>query len=387
MNPDLQADFIASHSNRLSPVALGVCDSGGRVHAESAHPYRTCYQRDRDRIVHCSAFRRLDYKTQVFVPHEQDHYRTRLTHTLEVAQVARTLARALRVSEDVAEAVALAHDLGHPPFGHAGEKILNELMAEAGGFEHNRQSLRVVDYLEHPYPDFRGLNLTNAVRLCLARHETRYDSPQIEQFADIPSAPLEGQLVDLADEIAYTSADLSDALSAGWITLERLSELELWRQAWKQAEDKMPTAREIHKRISACRGILGILADDALAETARRIDLLVAANTATTPPCPADVQQNPHRCAAFGDETADRLEQLQQFLLENVYQHPEVLRHHAEAGKIITELFRAYLAEPALLPSRYLSRVDADGLARVICDYIAGMTDRFCRETPINRSK
>ena len=363
-----------------APYALRVSDSGGRVHPESEHPYRTCYQRDRDRIIHCSAFRRLDYKTQVFVPHEQDHYRTRLTHTLEVAQVARTLARALRVSEDATEAVALAHDLGHPPFGHAGEKILNELMAEAGGFEHNRQSLRVVDYLEHPYPDFRGLNLTNAVRLCLARHETRYDTPQIEQFADIPSAPLEGQLVDLSDEIAYTSADLSDALAAGWITPEQLSGLELWRQAWEQAEEKMPAAREIHKRISACRDVLGILTDDVLAETTRRIDLLVAANTAATPPCPSDIQKNPHRCAAFSDETAARLEQLQQFLLETVYRHLEALRRHAEAEGIITGLFQSYLTDPALLPKRYISRIDADGLARVICDYIAGMTDRFCRE-------
>ena len=364
----------------LKPYALCTTDSGGRIHPEAEHPYRTCYQRDRDRIIHCSAFRRLDYKTQVFVPHEQDHYRTRLTHTLEVAQVARTLARALRVSEDAAEAVALAHDLGHPPFGHAGEKILNELMAEAGGFEHNRQTLRVVDYLEHPYPDFRGLNLTNAVRLCLARHETRYDSPQIDEFADIPSAPLEGQLVDLADEIAYTSADLSDALAAGWITPEQLSGLELWRQAWEQAEEKMPAAREIHKRISACRDVMGILIDDVLAETTRRLDRLV-------PACPSDVQKNPHRCAAFIDETAARLEQLQQFLLENVYRHPETLRRHAEAEGIITELFQSYLTGPALLPKRYISRVDADGLARVICDYIAGMTDRFCLENPINRSK
>jgi dGTPase len=355
-----------------APYALRVSDSGGRVHAESEHPYRSCYQRDRDRIIHCSAFRRLDYKTQVFVPHEQDHYRTRMTHTLEVAQVARTLARALRVNEDVAEAVALAHDLGHSPFGHAGEEALNELMADAGGFEHNRQSLRVVDYLEHPYPDFRGLNLTNAVRLCLARHETRYDMPQIDEFADIPSAPLAGQLVDLADEIAYTSADLSDALAAEWITVEQLGDLELWQRVWTQAEAVMPKARPIHKRISACRGVMGVLTDDALTETSRRIEQLA-------PTCPANVQKASQRCAAFSSETAGMLEQMQGFLMENVYLHTESRQHHADARLVITGLFRAYEAEPSLLPKRYAQRIDNNGLHRVICDYIAGMTDRFCR--------
>ena len=353
-----------------APYALRVADSGGRLHAESEHAYRSCYQRDRDRIIHCSAFRRLDYKTQVFVPHEQDHYRTRMTHTLEVAQVARTLARALRVNEDVAEAVALAHDLGHSPFGHAGEEALNELMADAGGFEHNRQSLRVVDYLEHPYPDFRGLNLTNVVRQCLARHETRYDKPQ--KNGQESFLPMEGQLVDLSDEIAYTSADLSDALSAGWITVEQLGNLELWQRAWTQAEAVMPKARLIHKRISACRGVMGILTDDALAETARRIEQLA-------PTCPDDVQKASQRCAAFSDVTAEMLEKLQGFLMENVYLHAESRQHHADALLVITGLFQAYEAEPALLPERYVGRIDNDGLYRVICDYIAGMTDRFCR--------
>jgi dGTPase len=170
--------FLQHQRSWLCPQATGEWDSGPRPHAEQEHPYRTCFQRDRDRVIHCSAFRRLDYKTQVFVPHEQDHFRTRLTHTLEVAQVARTLARALRANEDLTEAVALAHDLGHPPFGHAGESALAEQMAEHGHFEHNRQSLRIVDYLEHPYPAFRGLNLTAAVRECLARHSTRYDTPR-----------------------------------------------------------------------------------------------------------------------------------------------------------------------------------------------------------------
>ena len=197
-------------SNENHPASYAVTETLGceRKHHEEAHGYRSCFQRDRDRVVHCTAFRRLDFKTQVFVPHQHDHFRTRMTHTLEVALIARTLGRALGLNEDLIEAVALAHDLGHSPFGHGGEEILNELMADHGGFEHNRQSLRVVDYLEHPYPNFRGLNLTNVVRECIARHETAYDTPACPDFSDDLQAPLAGQVVDAADEIAYTSADL-----------------------------------------------------------------------------------------------------------------------------------------------------------------------------------
>ena len=365
-------DFLARCEEHLHPAAVRAADSGGRAHREDDHPYRSCYQRDRDRIVHCSAFRRLDYKTQVFVPHERDHYRTRLTHTLEVAQVARTLARALALNEDVAEAAALGHDLGHPPFGHAGEAALDELMAAHGRFEHNRQSLRVVDYLEHPYVGFRGLNLTGVVRLCLARHQSRYDSPGGDQFAETPSAPLEGQLVDLADEIAYTSADTYDALAAGWIDADQLGELELWRRAAARADAARPGVRPVQKRIQACREVLAILADDVLAETARRIERMGLAS-------PADVQRADRRAAAFSDEIAPCLRQLQDFLAERVYCHPVATGHAAEARRLIGELFSAYLAEGDLLPKRYRDRTAHDGRHRVICDYIAGMTDRFCR--------
>ena len=365
-------DFLARCEEHLHPAAVRAADSGGRAHEEGDHPYRSCYQRDRDRIVHCSAFRRLDYKTQVFVPHEQDHYRTRLTHTLEVAQVARTLARALALNEDVAEAVALGHDLGHAPFGHAGEGALDELMAAHGRFEHNRQSLRVVDYLEHPYVGFRGLNLTGVVRLCLARHQGRYDSPGGEEFADAPAAPLEGQLVDLADEIAYTSADTYDALAAGWIDAGQLGELELWRRAAARAQAARPGVRPVQKRIQTCREVLAVLADDVLAETARRIDRMNLTS-------PADVQRADRRAAAFSDEITPWVRGLQDFLAERVYCHPVAAGHADQARRIIRELFAAYLAEPDLLPGRYRDRIARDGQHRVICDYIAGMTDRFCR--------
>ncbi len=237
----------------LHPAAVSEDNSGGRKFDEPQHPYRTCFQRDRDRIVHCSAFRRLDFKTQVFVPHEHDHFRTRLTHTLEVAQIGKTIGRALRLNEDLIEAVALAHDLGHPPFGHGGEAVLEELMADHGHFEHNRQTLRVVDYLEHPYPPFRGLNLTGVVRECLAKHRTRYDTPVCPEFDPALQPPLEGQLVDLADEIAYTSADLDDALAAGVLRQEQLRDLTLWRDARQTAKQDYPTAGAIHQRSAPAR--------------------------------------------------------------------------------------------------------------------------------------
>jgi len=372
MADELSRDPLAHQESQLIGCALRVADSGGRKHPEAEHPYRSCYQRDRDRIIHCSAFRRLDYKTQVFVPHEHDHHRTRLTHTLEVAQIGRTLARAIGANEDVAEAVALAHDLGHPPFGHAGEAALDELMADHGRFEHNLQTLRVVDYLEQPYPDFHGLNLTNAVRCCLERRGRRPDGPAAAAAADAPQAPLEGQLVELADDIAYTSADLYDALAAGWIDLDQLGELPLWRRAWEMAAAAMPSAHTIHKRIRACRNVLAVACDDAIDQTRRQIAEMRLGS-------PADVQSAARRCAAFSAELAPQVDQMRQFLLERVYRHPVALGHDAEARRIIADLFRAYLASPSLLPARYRGRIDTAGPHRVACDYIAGMTDRFCR--------
>ena len=356
----------------LAPQAVREADSGGRRHAEDDHPYRTCFQRDRDRVLHCSAFRRLDSKTQVFAPHVHDHFRTRLTHTLEVAQIARELGRAMRLNEDLIEAAALAHDLGHPPFGHSGEEVLHELLAGHGGFEHNRQSLRIADYLEHPYPDFRGLNLTGVLRECIARHESRFDTPVCDDFPPGLSAPLEGQVTDLADEIAYTSADIEDALTADWVTVEQLNELTLWRRAWAEAQAAAPDARPIHRRIRACKAVISILADDLLQTTARNIDDLHVETV-------EDVRRAGRKCAALSDETAEALRQTQQFLLHNVYCAPANAKQRRVACGVIRELFAAYLADPSLLPGRYARRIAADGLHRVICDYIAGMTDRFCQ--------
>jgi dGTPase len=338
---------------------------------EASHPYRGAFQRDRDRVLHCSAFRRLDFKTQVFVPHEHDHFRTRLTHTLEVAQVARTLGRALRLNEDLIETVALAHDLGHPPFGHAGEAALDKLMADHGRFEHNRQSLRVVDYLEHPYPDFRGLNLTRAVRECIAKHETRYDLPISEDFDTSQPSTLEGQLVDLADEIAYTAADTEDALQARWLGRDQLQSLELWRLAWDRAQRTWPGAREIHKEIRACKLLVSLLCDDVLAQAGRNIQTCRLGSV-------EDVRQAGSKLVCLSSRMASDLEALQDYLLKNVYTQGPNARREQEARQILTELFQAYLADPSRLPERYQQRIERDGLHRTICDYVAGMTDRFC---------
>jgi dGTPase len=349
--------------------------SGGRRFHEAEHPYRSCFQRDRDRVIHCSAFRRLDFKTQVFVPHEQDHFRTRLTHTIEVAQIARDLSRAIGANEDLAEVVALAHDLGHPPFGHAGEAALDALMSAHGGFEHNRQSLRVVDYLEHPYPEFRGLNLTNVVRECLARHETRYDRTVCEDFPPGMAAPLEGQIVDLADEIAWTSADVEDALGAGLLSADRLDELELWRLAWQRAGKEHPRASAIHRQIRATKGVLAILADDAIATTRRAVGSSGAETT-------DDVRRAGEKLARLSADARRQAEQLQQFMLDNVYLAGENARLAADAEKTVRELFTAYVEDPALLPERYrrrIGRAAGEDLQRVACDYVAGMTDRFCQ--------
>jgi dGTPase len=328
----------------------------------------------------CTAFRRLDFKTQVFVPHEHDHFRTRLTHTLEVARTGRDIARDVGLNEDLVEAACLAHDLGHPPFGHAGEAVLDRLMADHGRFEHNCQSLRIVDYLEHPFPGFRGLNLTNAVRECIARHRTSFDAPDIPGFDPSRLPPLEGQVCDAADEIAYTAADLEDGLVSGWITPADLETLGLWDRALSMAREDFPGAREIHTRIGAVRNVLQILVTDLVEATLANISQLSLRS-------PDDARGAGRRCAAFSDAVGADFLELKEFLNENLYMHPENQAQARRSAGIITGLFEAFVANPSLLPERYSSRIDregengrVEGAHRVVCDYIAGMTDRFCRK-------
>lgn len=372
--PFTRDDLHRREATDLAPWALHAERDGRRAHEEAEHPLRTCFQRDRDRVLHSTAFRRLDFKTQVFVPHEHDHFRTRLTHTLEVAQVARTLGRALGANEDAIEAVALAHDLGHPPFGHGGEAELDALLAEHEHFEHNRQSLRIVDYLEHPYPHFRGLNLTRAVRECLARHESRYDLPEDrDEFDPDLNGPVEGQIVDFADEIAYTAADVEDAIMAGWITAEQLDRLELWRCSFRAVEEAAADARPIHKQIRATKGLLNVLGMDLLAASAERLQ---APGIRTLD----DVRHAGGKCIVLSSGVAGALEEMQRFLFENVYRDPRNADQEAVSRRKLRDLFAVLADDPSLLPDRYARRVERDGLERVICDYIAGMTDRFCNQ-------
>jgi dGTPase len=351
-----------------APFATPPQAGGIRRHAEPADPLRSPFEVDRRRIINCTAFRRLEHKTQVFTSDYHDHFRTRLTHTLEVAEIARTLARLLQVDHELVVAIALAHDLGHPPFGHAGEKALAEAMKGRGGFNHNVHSLRVVDYLEHPFPQFRGLNLTAAVRDGLLGHATRYDQPD---SAAAHGVSIEARIASLADRIAYSCHDLEDAIGAGLLSLEALDAVAAWRTACRQARG---TAQAAHVH-ALRRPTLDALLDRLIADAVRRWDAALQ-DVAT-----------PEGAAAMPDGAFDlspgveaELQQLEEFLLTQVYARPEIAAMDAAGRERVLRLFAAYERDPSLLPDRYRQRIDESGVSRVVCDYIAGMTDRFCTE-------
>ena len=310
---------------------------------------------DRQRVVHSAAFRRLQYKTQVFVALEGDHFRTRLTHTLEVAHTARLLATMLGLNADWAEVVGLAHDLGHAPFGHAGERALDECLGDIGGFEHNRQSLRVVEYLEHPYPEFRGLNLTQATRACLASHETRYDRPDGADVAARAAAPLEGRVAAWGDQIAYSLHDLQDGLLAGVFSPVDLRGVDLWQRSDQTGDDA----------VDSWRGRVRPTLDRIQAE------LLAGLK--------AEYQRDSSRLS-LSTGLQREFDRLADFLRERLYQNHRLVRSDSKARRIIHAVFDAYVREPHLLPPRYFRRIDEQGVARVAADYIAGMTDRYCAE-------
>ncbi|HZP43031.1 MAG TPA: deoxyguanosinetriphosphate triphosphohydrolase [Candidatus Binatia bacterium] len=371
-----RVDFEAREAAALAPYAMRSRDSRGRRHPEPEHAFRMVFQRDRDRIIHSSAFRRLEYKTQVFVNHEGDYYRTRLTHTMEAAQVTRTLARALGLNEDLAEAVALAHDLGHTPFGHAGERTLDRLMAAHGGFEHNAQSLRIVDVLEERYPSFRGLNLSWEVREGIVKHSTRYDRPPVAEF-DASLAPcLEAQIVDFTDEIAYNAHDIDDGLKSGMLDAGELREgARLWAEAIDGVRRAAPAAPDHVLHYQAVRRMIDRMVTDLVDSLlvrlrAERIDSVDA------------VRRVKPRLVEFSPEMTARNRELKAFLYERLYTHHRVTRMTQKADRIMTALFEVYMAEPRQLPPHVTRRVREDGepVARVIADYIAGMTDRFALE-------
>jgi len=354
---------------RLAPCAVRSGESAGRVVAEESHPYRTDFQRDRDRVVHSRAFRRLEYKTQVFVYHEGDHYRTRLTHTLEGAQIARTVARALRLNEDLAEAIVLAHDLGHTPVGHAGERALDRLLKGEGGFEHNRQTLRVVDLLEERYPGFRGLNLTTETREGVLKHGSSWDHPVVLPPATRQPS-LEAQLADLADEIAYTNHDLDDGLRSGLLTLDHLDAVPLWRETRRAVAARVGQASERVLRAQTIVALINHLVTDLVEASAARI---AEAGVRSV----SEVRSLDRPLVRPSAEVGEAARELKRYLFENLYHHPRVLRMNLKAERILGDLYGIYREDPRQLPRHVGARFAEDGEARVIADYIAGMTDRF----------
>lgn len=354
----------------LAPWAMKSPDSEGREYPEEEHPYRTCFQRDRDRIIHSNAFRRLEYKTQVFIYHEGDHYRTRLTHSLEGSQIARTIARSLRLNEDLSEAIILAHDLGHTPFGHSGEVILNRLMKEFGGFEHNRQSLRIVTLLEDRYPEFPGLNLTYEVREGLAKHRSAYDKPNPQaNFRKKGSASLEAQLVNIADEIAYSNHDLDDGLRSGLITLKQLNKIELWSENFrnqKSNEEKIQIRQTI-------RSIINAFVIDLIHQTEENLKLAKIGNV-------QDIRATKESLVGFSPSFDKKNFELKAFLRENMYKHFRVERMADKAERIMESLFKTYVKNPKILPPEIYEKAKTGEPERTICDYIAGMTDRYALE-------
>jgi len=346
--------------------------SRGRRYQEEFRDNRPAFERDRDRIIHCAAFRRLEYKTQVFVNHEGDYYRTRLTHSLEVAQIGKGIARRLGLNEELTETLALAHDLGHTPFGHTGEEVLNRLMEGAGGFEHNLQSLRVVDELEERYPNFNGLNLSWEVREGIVKHSSQYDTP-VSIFAEflpgtVPS--VEGQLINFADEIAYNNHDIDDGLKSGYVTLAQLKNVTLWGEVHEGIMRKYPgieVDRAICQTVSA---LIGVLINDLVQTTAANIERL---NIKTQ----EDLRQVNLPVVAFSPMMAERNAELKRFLFQNLYRHYKVERMRVKAERYLAELFEVYITHPTLLPLKHQVKMEREGRERVICDYIAGMTDRF----------
>jgi dGTPase len=355
----------------LAPHAQASADSRGRHHAEPAPDWRTEYQRDRDRVIHSRAFRRLEYKTQVFLNGTGDHLRTRLTHSIEVAATARSIARALRLNEDLAETIALAHDLGHSPFGHKGEEVLNHLMKHHGGFEHNRQSLRVVEELEQKYPRFPGLNLTWEVREGLAKHHTTYDHPTLDPADPFHSPSLEAQVANLADEITYSSHDLDDGLDSGLLSEADLTrEVRLWRQAARKVRSQHGPLPDECRWYFTIRCILDQQVRDVVttSESSIRRSAVRSAD---------DVRRLREPLVQYSARRLDLNRELRDYLHQNLYFNPQVREPNQRAVRMLEQLFLHYLHHPAHMGQQARRRARRIGLHRAVCDYIAGMTDRY----------
>jgi dGTPase len=357
----------------LAPYAMKTRLSRGRRHPEDAHPFRTPYQRDRDRIVHSTAFRRLMYKTQVLLTSTDDHHRTRLTHTLEVAQISRTIARQLGLNEDLTEAIALAHDLGHPPFGHAGEEVLDQRMQDNGGFEHNRHGLRILELLEYRYADFPGLNLTWEVLEAQALHSKHRHAPDIQEFARVGQPLLEAQLVDVTDSLAYDTHDIDDALSLGLITTDDLQPVEFWRRSEERVRRLHTGLTRFHLQATVVRDMINWQVDDLLQYTRHRIGQEKIRSV-------ADVRAAAQRIVSPSPEVCVLKAELESFLRSRVYGHYRVMRMSAKGRRIVDALFTEFRLHPQQLRDRYALQAQAGPVERAVCDYLAGMTDHYAQD-------
>jgi dGTPase len=362
-------DLEEIEGRSLAAYAVRSKESKGRAYLDNEPEYRTAFQRDRDRILHTTAFRRLEYKTQVFINFEGDYFRTRLTHTLEVAQIGRTIARALGANEDLVEAICLAHDLGHSPFGHAGEYTLRRLMKDNGGFDHNKQSLRIVTELEQRYPEFPGLNLTWEVREGMVKHESEYDLSDARDYDPDLRGNLETQICNVADELAYTTHDLDDGLRSGMITPHMLEGIALWEIMVETYKWRGPVLQDM-ERHRMIRDLVGLLVTDMIESTDARLkdNKIKSAR---------DIQMLKQNVIGYSEDMQRRNREMKDFLYKKLYRHYRVVRMQVKAEHIIEDLFNAFHAEPLTLPAHVQERIPVTGLERTICDHIAGMTDRY----------
>jgi dGTPase len=354
----------------LAPYGVRSHDTRGRKYPEQEDPLRTPFQRDRDRVVHSKAFRRLEYKTQVFVYHEGDHYRTRLTHTMEVAGVSQTIARNLGVNQDLTITIALAHDLGHPPFGHSGERALNALMADCGGFDHNKQSLRVIELLEWRYPDFPGLNLTWETREGIVKHNTPYDTPDPAEFEPGKCASVEAQIANIADEITYNTHDLDDSLTAGFIALDEIKELDIWDETIREAAHRAEHLDETRRQYQIVRALINQQITDVIRTTHETLEARRIASV-------EDVRNLGCNVVGYSETLTKKNTQLREFLRVQFYEHYRVMRMSRKATRFLEDLFHEYRKDPRQLPPTVQRDLQTMPLERAICDYIAGMTDRY----------
>lgn len=357
-------------AQQLAVYGIKSKDSKGRSYPEEEADFRTRFQRDRERVLHTTAFRRLEYKTQVFINNEGDYYRTRLTHSLEVAQLGRSVARSLGANEDLVETICLAHDLGHPPFGHSGETALAKLMLDHGGFNHNAHSLRIVTELERRYPDFQGLNLSYEVLEGMVKHETDYDVSDAKDYDPDLRGSLEAQIANVADELAYTSHDLDDGLRSGMITPSQLDGIAIWEIINESLGRRKSETLDELTRHQIIRRLIGFETTDLI----QSIDRYLRKSNVKSA---LELQKLPYNVVGFSEDMFRRNRELKDFLFNNLYRHYRVVRMASKAEKIVTDLFISYQQNPATLPSHIQTSIRERGLERSICDYIAGMTDRF----------